>query len=265
MLELKHVNKTFYPNSPNENHVIRDLSLSVRAGEFVTVIGSNGSGKSTLQNLISGTLLPDSGEISLAGQDVTFWPDYRRAKFLGRVFQDPMLGTASDMHVVENLAMAKRRGKRRGLAWGTSKEEESYYRDLLADLGLGLENRLFQKVKRLSGGQRQAITLLMACMQKPDLLLLDEHTAALDPKTAQIVLDLTDRLIKDQGLTSLMITHNMRDAIKYGSRLIMLDKGQVIYDISGQAKANLTVAEILKLFEEVGGQDFVASDKLLLG
>ena len=262
MLELKDLHKTFNPGTVNAKTALNGLSLTLRDGEFVTVIGGNGAGKSTMLNATAGTLQVDSGEVFLDGIDVTDLPEYKRASYIGRVFQDPMMGTAPSMHIEENLALAARRGQKRGLRWGISKEERETYRTLLSDLGLGLETRLSSEVSTLSGGQRQALTLLMATLKSPKLLL-DEHTAALDPKTAAKVMELTDRIVTKEKLTTLMITHNMRDAIQYGSRLIMLHEGRVILDISGKEKKQLTVTDLLAQFAKVSGDEF-ASDRALL-
>ena len=262
MLELKDLHKTFNPGTVNAKTALNGLSLTLRDGEFVTVIGGNGAGKSTLLNATAGTLQVDSGEVFLDGIDVTDLPEYKRASYIGRVFQDPMMGTAPSMHIEENLALAARRGQKRGLRWGISKEERETYRTLLSDLGLGLETRLSSEVSTLSGGQRQALTLLMATLKSPKLLLLDEHTAALDPKTAAKVMELTDRIVTKEKLTTLMITHNMRDAIQYG-RLIMLHEGRVILDISDEEKKQLTVTDLLAQFAKVSGDEF-ASDRALL-
>ena len=240
------------------------MSLTLEDGDFVTVIGGNGAGKSTMLNAISGVWKPDEGQILIDGADVTQMPEYKRARFLGRVFQDPMMGTAAGMGIDENLALASRRGKRRGLGWGITKAEREHYRELLAPLGLGLEDRLSTKVGLLSGGQRQAVTLLMASMQQPRLLLLDEHTAALDPKTAAKVLSLSDQIIEANGLTALMVTHNMHDAITHGNRLIMMHNGGIILDISGEEKKKLTVEQLLAQFSKVSGEAF-ANDRALLG
>ena len=239
------------------------LSLTLNDGDFVTVIGGNGAGKSTMLNAISGVWKPDEGQILIDGQDIISMPEYKRAKFLGRVFQDPMMGTAAGMGIDENLALASRRGKRRGLGWGITKAEREGYRQLLAELGLGLENRISTKVGLLSGGQRQAITLLMASLRQPRLLLLDEHTAALDPKTAAKVLELSDRIISQNHLTALMVTHNMHDAIVHGNRLIMMQNGRIILDIAGEEKKKLTVEQLLAQFSKVSGQEFT-SDRALL-
>lgn len=253
MLELSHVTKTFYPGTVNEKVALNDLSLSLKEGDFVTVIGSNGSGKSTMLNAISGVWGVDSGTICIDGVDVTGMSEHRRAAFLGRVFQDPMLGTAPDMQIEENLALAARRGKRRGLKWGITRLEREDYRELLREFDLGLEDRLTAKVGLLSGGQRQALTLLMASLQRPKVLLLDEHTAALDPRTADKVLRLSDKIISENNLTALMVTHNMRDAIAHGNRLIMMNAGRVVVDVAGEEKKKLTVDQLLELFARSGG------------
>ena len=263
MLELKHISKTFFPGTVNAKTALDDLSLTLHDGDFVTVIGGNGAGKSTMLNAVAGTLTVDSGSILLDGEDITHKPEHRRAADLGRVFQDPMMGTAGDMWIEENLALAARRGSRRTFKWGISRAEREEYRALLAPLGLGLEDRLTTKVGLLSGGQRQALTLLMASLKKPKLLLLDEHTAALDPKTAAKVLELSDRIVAENGLTTMMVTHNMKDAIAHGNRLIMMDAGHVVLDISGEEKKKLTVSDLLTLFSKASGTE--ANDyKLLL-
>lgn len=263
MLELRHVTKIFNAGTVNEKIALHNISLTLNDGDFVTVIGGNGAGKSTLMNAIAGTWPLDDGQVLVNGIDISRMPEHKRAKFLGRVFQDPRMGTAADMQIDENLALANRRGKSRGLAWSMTSEEREHYRALLAPLELGLENRLSTKVGLLSGGQRQAITLLMASMNHPALLLLDEHTAALDPKTAKKVLNLTDDIIKQNQLTTLMITHNMKDAITHGNRLIMMHNGHIIFDISGKEKNDLTVEDLLKKFEENSGESF-ANDRALL-
>lgn len=263
MLELKNIKKVFYPGTVNEKVALNDLNLTLKDGEFVTVIGGNGAGKSTMQNIISGVFRPESGRILLDGIDITALPEYKRAKYLGRVFQDPSMGTAADMQIEENLALASRRGKHRSLRAGITKKEREEYKKLLTELDLGLENRMTAKVGLLSGGQRQAITLLMASLSCPKLLLLDEHTAALDPKTAAKVLEITQRIVDNNHLTTLMITHNMRDAIAYGNRLIMLHEGRIIIDVSGEEKKNLTVEDLLKLFNKASGTEF-ASDRAML-
>lgn len=263
MLVLKDIHKTFNKGSANEKTALRGVDLTIEEGEFVTVIGGNGAGKSTMLNAIAGSFFVDSGIIKINGENVTAQPEHIRAKRIGRVFQDPMKGTAADMWIEENLAIAWRRGKKRGLKWGVTKNERETYREMLSAFDLGLEERLDTKVSLLSGGQRQALTLLMATIQKPDLLLLDEHTAALDPKTAAKVLQMTDELIKDHGLTAIMITHNMKDAIKYGNRLIMMMDGKIIYDVSGEEKKKLEVADLLKKFETSAGKEF-SNDRMLL-
>ena len=245
MLELKGLYKTFNPGTANEKRAIDGLELTLEEGDFVTVIGGNGAGKSTTLNLIAGVFPPDCGTITLNGRDLTHLSEHRRAKYLGRVFQDPMMGTAATMGIEENLALALRRGKSRGLRTGIHNQERELYRERLATLGLGLEDRMTSKVGLLSGGQRQALTLLMATLKKPELLLLDEHTAALDPKTADKVLQLTKEIVERDHLTTLMVTHNMRNAIEYGNRLIMMDAGRVVVDLRGEEKKNLTVRELL--------------------
>ena len=263
MLELKELYKTFNPGTINAKTALNGLSLTLNDGDFVTVIGGNGAGKSTMLNAIAGVFPVDSGSILIDGQDVTKLPEHKRAALLGRVFQDPMMGTAPTMMIEENLALAARRGQRRGLSWGVTKEEKEQYRELLGGLGLGLESRLTTKVSTLSGGQRQALTLLMATLKRPKLLLLDEHTAALDPKTAAKVMELTDRIVREGQLTTLMITHNMRDAIQYGNRLIMLHDGHVILDIAGEEKKKLTVPDLLEQFTKASGDEF-ANDRAIL-
>ena len=253
MLDLKNVSKTFHPGTVNARTALNDLTLHLDEGDFVTVIGGNGAGKSTLLNAIAGTFAVDRGSISIGGQDVTRLPEYKRAALIGRVFQDPMLGTAATMQIEENLALAARRGQTRGLKWGITKAEREKYRALLQPLDLGLEDRLTAKVGLLSGGQRQALTLLMASLQQPKLLLLDEHTAALDPKTAAKVLALSDQIVAENHLTTLMITHNMKDAIRHGNRLIMMDRGKIVLDISGEEKSRLTKADLLERFAEKAG------------
>ena len=262
MLDLKGIYKTFNPGSITEKKALQGIDLHLEDGDFVTIIGGNGAGKSTLLNAIAGVWPIDEGSIHLAGQDVTAVPEHKRASLLGRVFQDPMTGTAANMQIEENLALAARRGKKRGLGWEVTKEERAKYHDMLVSLDLGLEDRLSAKVGLLSGGQRQALTLMMATMVKPKLLLLDEHTAALDPKTAAKVLEITDKVINENKLTALMITHNMSDAIKHGNRLIMMNEGKIVYDVSGEEKKNLTVEDLMKKFSEVGGH---FSDRAILG
>ena len=263
MLELKNVCKTFNPGTVNAKVALNDLNLKLNDGDFVTVIGGNGAGKSTMLNAIAGSFLIDSGSITIDGQNITNLPEHKRAAFLGRVFQDPMMGTAPTMQIEENLALAARRGKRRGLRWGVTKAERADYQERLRALDLGLEDRMTAKVGLLSGGQRQALTLLMAALQKPKLLLLDEHTAALDPRTAAKVLELSDRIVQEHNLTTLMITHNMKDAIAHGNRLIMMDAGHIVVDISGEEKKKLTVPDLLALFSHASGSE-EANDKMLL-
>ncbi len=264
MLELKNIYKTFNAGTVNEKMALRGLNLTLEDGDFVTVIGGNGAGKSTMLNAIAGVWPVDQGQILIGDADVTKLPEYKRAKYLGRVFQDPMTGTAATMEIQENLALALRRGDSRTLKAGITKKEHAKYREMLATLGLGLEDRMTSKVGLLSGGQRQALTLLMATLKKPKLLLLDEHTAALDPKTAAKVLQTTDMIANRDNLTTLMITHNMKDAIAHGNRLIMMMDGNIILDIRGEEKKKLTVADLLHKFEEASGEEF-ANDKAILG
>lgn len=263
MLELVNIHKTFNLGTINEKKALDGVNLQLNEGDFVTVIGGNGAGKSTVLNAIAGVWPIDTGNIIIDGQDVTGLPEHKRAAFLGRVFQDPMNGTTATMEIEENLALAARRGKRRGLSWGITKKEKEEYRELLKMLDLGLEDRMTSKVGLLSGGQRQALTLLMATLKKPKLLLLDEHTAALDPKTAAKVLALSDKMIEENNLTAMMVTHNMRDAIVHGNRLIMMNEGKVILDIKGEEKKKLTVEDLLHKFEEISGEEF-ANNKALL-
>lgn len=248
MLILTNVRKTFNKGTINEKKALNGIDLTLNDGDFVTVIGGNGAGKSTMLNMIAGVYPIDSGKIEIDGVNISRQPEYKRAKYIGRVFQDPMKGTAAGMEIQENMALAFRRGQRRGLGWGIRANEKDYYHDLLTRLGLGLQNRMSSKVGLLSGGQRQALTLLMATLQKPKLLLLDEHTAALDPQTARKVLDLTNEMVTEQNLTALMVTHNMKDAIQIGNRLIMMNDGRIIYDVSGSEKQNLTVDDLLAKF-----------------
>ena len=263
MLEIKEIWKTFNAGTVNEKQALRGVSLTLNDGDFCTVIGGNGAGKSTMLNAVAGTFPVDAGTISIGGTDVTHLPEFKRAKFIGRVFQDPMMGTAPTMQIIENLALAARRGQSRGLKWGITKAEKEQYQEMLRKLDLGLEDRLTSKVGLLSGGQRQALTLLMASLQKPKLLLLDEHTAALDPKTAAKVLELSDRIVEENHLTTMMVTHNMKDAIAHGNRLIMMYDGRIVIDVSGEEKKKLTVPQLLELFSKVSGSD-EADDKLLL-
>ena len=263
MLEVKEIWKVFNAGTVNEKQALRGVSLTLNDGDFCTVIGGNGAGKSTLLNAVAGTWAVDGGSISIGGVDVTHLPDHKRAPYIGRVFQDPMLGTAPTMQILENLALAARRGQKRGLRWGLTKTEKDRYQEMLSGLGLGLEDRLTSKVGLLSGGQRQALTLLMASLKKPKLLLLDEHTAALDPKTAAKVLELSDKIVAENHLTTMMVTHNMKDAIVHGNRLIMMYDGKIVIDVSGEEKKKLTVPQLLELFSKVSGSD-EADDKLLL-
>ncbi len=263
MLEIKNICKTFNKGTVNEKVAINNLSLTLEDGDFVTVIGGNGAGKSTMLNLIAGAFPVDSGSIIANGKDITHLPDFKRASILGRVFQDPMMGTSANMLIEENLALANRRGQKRGLKWGISDAEREDFKKQLAALNLGLEDRLSTKVGLLSGGQRQALTLLMAVLRKPDLLLLDEHTAALDPKTAAKVLEMTDRIVSKHNLTTLMVTHNMKDAIEHGNRLIMMDAGRIVVDIRGEEKKKLTVPYLIDLFSKASGST-EANDAMLL-
>jgi len=263
MLVLEDVRKTFNQGTVNEKKALQGINLTLHEGDFVTVIGGNGAGKSTMLNSVAGVFSIDSGKIVIDGVNVTDLPEYKRAKLIGRVFQDPMMGTAATMQIEENLALAARRGNPRTLRPGITKSDRDFYREQLKILGLGLEDRMTSKVGLLSGGQRQALTLLMATLQQPKLLLLDEHTAALDPKTAAKVLDVTDRIVKKSGLTTLMITHNMRDAIAHGNRLIMMYDGRIVVDVSGEEKQKLTVEKLLGLFSQASGSD-EANDKMLL-
>ena len=263
MLKIDHICKTFNAGTINEKIALNGVDLTLEDGDFVTVIGGNGAGKSTTLNAVAGVWPVDSGKIFIGGDDVTKLSEYKRAKYLGRVFQDPMTGTATTMSIEENMAIAARRGRKRGLSWGITNAERDTYREMLKTLDLGLEDRLTSKVGLLSGGQRQAITLLMASIQKPKLLLLDEHTAALDPKTAAKVLEISDKIISDNHLTAMMVTHNMKDAIVHGNRLIMMHEGKVILNISGEEKKKLTVEDLLHQFEKVSGQEF-ANDRALL-
>lgn len=263
MLDMKNIRKTFNPGTVNEKTALNGVSLTLEDGDFVTVIGGNGAGKSTLLNAVAGVWPVDSGSISIGGTDVTRLPEHKRAKYIGRVFQDPMMGTAATMQIEENMALAARRGRARTLRPGITRDERERYRETLKILDLGLEDRLTSKVGLLSGGQRQALTLLMAALRKPNLLLLDEHTAALDPKTAAKVLELSDRIVAESKLTTMMVTHNMKDAIQHGNRLIMMYDGKIVIDVSGEEKKKLTVPQLLELFNKVSGSD-EADDKLLL-
>ena len=263
MLKLENIRTTFHAGTVNQKIALDGLSLTLNDGDFVTVIGGNGAGKSTLLNTIAGTFSVDSGSITIDGEDITDLPEQKRARFLGRVFQDPMMGTAADMWIEENMALAAHRGEHRGLRWAISPADRENFRKLLSELDLGLEERLSSKVGLLSGGQRQALTLLMAVMKKPKVLLLDEHTAALDPKTAAKVLELSDRFVEEGNLTTLMVTHNMKDAIAHGNRLIMMNAGKIVFDISGEEKKRLTVDDLLHAFTLSTAEEF-ANDRILL-
>ena len=263
MLDINHIAKTFNPGTITEKTALVDVDLHLNEGDFVTVIGGNGAGKSTMLNAVAGVFQVDKGSIKIGGVDVTGLPEYKRAKYLGRVFQDPMTGTAATMNIEENMALAMRRGEKRGLRWGISAMERDMYREQLRTLGLGLEDRMTSKVGLLSGGQRQALTLLMATLRTPKLLLLDEHTAALDPKTAAKVLELSAKIIAEQKLTAMMITHNMKDAIAMGNRLIMMNEGRIVVDVSGEEKKRLTRADLMGLFEKAAGKE-LTGDRLLL-
>lgn len=263
MLEIKNLHKTFNKGTINEKVALAGVDLQLNPGDFVTIIGGNGAGKSTTLNAIAGVWPVDQGNIIVDGVDITNLPEHKRASYLGRVFQDPMTGTAATMSIEENMAIAARRGKKRGLGWGITKKEREEFKEQLKELDLGLDERMSSKVGLLSGGQRQAITLLMAAIQEPKLLLLDEHTAALDPKTAAKVLAISEKLIAEHHLTAMMVTHNMKDAIAHGNRLIMMHEGKIIYDVSGEEKKNLKVANLLKKFEEVSGGEF-ANDRMML-
>ncbi|MCQ2441509.1 MAG: ABC transporter ATP-binding protein [Oscillospiraceae bacterium] len=263
MLDIINVRKTFNPGTINEKKALQGVNLHLEPGDFCTIIGGNGAGKSTTLNAVAGVWPVDEGAILIDGKNITGVPEHQRAAYLGRVFQDPMTGTAASMEIAENMALAARRGERRTLRWGITRKEKEAYQEKLKMLGLGLEDRMTTKVGLLSGGQRQALTLLMATLKHPKLLLLDEHTAALDPKTAAKVLEVTDTIIRENNLTALMVTHNMKDAIAHGNRLIMMHEGRIILNISGEAKKKLTVAELLEQFELVSGEEF-ASDKAIL-
>ena len=263
MLEITDIFKTFNKGTINEKPALRGVSLKLETGDFCTIIGGNGAGKSTMLNAIAGVWPVDAGAITIDGKNITGYPEYRRAKFLGRVFQDPMTGTAANMSIEDNLALAARRGEKRGLRWGITKDERERYHEELKILELGLETRMTTKVGLLSGGQRQALTLLMASLKQPKLLLLDEHTAALDPKTAAKVLGLTEKIVNEQKLTALMVTHNMKDAIRMGNRLIMMNEGKIIYDVRGKEKDNLQVSDLLEKFGQASCGEF-ANDRMIL-
>ncbi len=264
MLEISNLHVIFNKGTVNEKHALKGIDLTINQGDFVTVIGGNGAGKSTMLNSIAGAFRIDGGSIKLDGEELTKLPDFKRAKFISRVFQDPLIGTAGNMSIEENLALAARRGKRRTLRWYTNNAERAYFKELLAQFDLGLEDRMMQKVGTLSGGQRQAITLLMASLAEPKLLLLDEHTAALDPKTAIKVLEVTKKIAEDNELTVLMITHNMSDAIKYGNKLIMMNEGKIVYSCDVEEKQNLTIPFLMDKFENTVGEK-MSGDKMLLG
>jgi len=263
MLSMENISKTFGKGTPLETVVLREISLSLPRGDYVTIIGGNGAGKSTLMNVVAGTHLQDSGAITIDGKNVSNLPEHKRAKYLGRVFQDPMVGSAASMNIEENLALAYRRGKKRGFSWYISNKERALYRERLSDLELGLENRLGDKVGLLSGGQRQALSLMMATLNEPSVLLLDEHTAALDPKTAPKVLEIGNKIIEQYNLTTMMVTHNMKDAIRNGNRLVMMKEGRIVLDISGQEKSSLTVEALIARFSLVSGEEF-SDDQALL-
>ncbi|GIO94192.1 MULTISPECIES: ABC transporter ATP-binding protein [Paenibacillus] len=264
MLQMNHVSKLFNPGTVDEKVALMDVNLHLKPGDFVTVIGSNGAGKSTLMNIISGVLRPDAGEVRIDGNDIGHLPEFRRSRWIGRVFQDPMAGTAPHMTIEENLAMALKRGKSRGLGIGVSASKRTAFRQYLERLGIGLENRLRAKVGMLSGGERQALSLLMATFTEPQILLLDEHTAALDPARAELITRITDEIVRDMNLTTLMVTHNMEQAIRLGNRLIMMDKGRIILDVDEQRKQSLTVEQLLGEFEQISGHK-LADDRLVLG
>lgn len=264
MLDIKHLSKTFFPGTVNEKKALTDVNLHMEPGDFITIIGGNGAGKSTLLNSIAGVFPIDAGQILIDGVDVSKMPEHKRARYIGRVFQDPMMGTAAGMMIEENLAIASRRGKTPGLSWALKDSDWERFREMLKELDLGLEDRLTSRVGLLSGGQRQALTLLMAAMNKPRLLLLDEHTAALDPKTAEKVLNMTKKVIERDHLTSLMITHNMRDALRFGNRLIMMNAGHIVVDVGAEEKAKLTIPDLLALFEKASGSE-LDNDRMMLG
>ena len=263
MLDIKHLSKTFFPGTVNEKKALTDVNLHMDPGDFITIIGGNGAGKSTLLNSIAGVFPIDAGQILIDGVDVSKMPEHKRARYIGRVFQDPMMGTAAGMMIEENLAIASRRGKTPGLSWALKDGDREKFREMLKELDLGLENRLTSRVGLLSGGQRQALTLLMAAMNQPRILLLDEHTAALDPKTAEKVLNMTQKVIARDHLTSLMITHNMRDALRFGNRLIMMNAGRIVVDVNAEEKAKLTIPDLLALFEKASGSA-LDNDRMML-
>lgn len=263
MLDIKHLSKTFFPGTVNEKKALTDVNLHMEPGDFITIIGGNGAGKSTLLNSIAGVFPIDGGQILIDGVDVSKMPEHKRARYIGRVFQDPMMGTAAGMMIEENLAIASRRGKTPGLSWALKDSDRERFREMLKELDLGLEDRLTSRVGLLSGGQRQALTLLMAAMNQPRILLLDEHTAALDPKTAEKVLNMTQKVIARDHLTSLMITHNMRDALRFGNRLIMMNTGRIVVDVNAEEKAKLTIPDLLALFEKASGSA-LDNDRMML-
>lgn len=263
MLDIKHLSKTFFPGTVNEKRALTDVNLHMEPGDFITIIGGNGAGKSTLLNSIAGVFPIDGGQILIDGVDVSKMPEHKRARYIGRVFQDPMMGTAAGMMIEENLAIASRRGKTPGLSWALKDSDRERFREMLKELDLGLEDRLTSRVGLLSGGQRQALTLLMAAMNQPRILLLDEHTAALDPKTAEKVLNMTQKVIARDHLTSLMITHNMRDALRFGNRLIMMNAGRIVVDVNAEEKAKLTIPDLLALFEKASGSA-LDNDRMML-
>lgn len=263
MLDIKHLSKTFFPGTVNEKKALTDVNLHMEPGDFITIIGGNGAGKSTLLNSIAGVFPIDGGQILIDGVDVSKMPEHKRARYIGRVFQDPMMGTAAGMMIEENLAIASRRGKTPGLSWALKDSDRERFREMLKELDLGLEDRLTSRVGLLSGGQRQALTLLMAAMNHPRILLLDEHTAALDPKTAEKVLNMTQKVIARDHLTSLMITHNMRDALRFGNRLIMMNAGRIVVDVNAEEKAKLTIPDLLALFEKASGSA-LDNDRMML-
>lgn len=262
MIQLTDINKSFNENTPNEVHVIKNLNLKVKKNDFITIIGSNGAGKTTLFNLISGNILPSSGSVTIQGKDVTKNPEYKRAKYIGRIFQDPLLGTASGMTLEDNMMITYKKGFK-WLKISLNKKMRRFFKTELVKLDMGLENRMTENVSMLSGGQRQALTLLMTVLSNPEIILLDEHTAALDPRNAAIVMDLTRKFIQDHALTTLMITHNMKHAIEYGNRLLMMDGGEIIIDIQGEEKKNLTTQKLVSMFSEIRNKDF-ENDEVLL-
>ncbi|XEC95177.1 ABC transporter ATP-binding protein [Paenibacillus tarimensis] len=264
MLKISNASKLFFPGTPDEKIALFNINLHLKPGDFVTVIGSNGAGKSTLMNIISGVLAPDTGNVQIQGNAVHHLPEHSRSRWIGRVFQDPMAGTAPHMTIEENLAMAYKRGKKRDLTFGVTKAKRSFFRDQLYRLGLGLENRMSAKVGQLSGGERQALSLLMATFTQPQILLLDEHTAALDPARAELITRLTENIVKEMKLTTLMVTHNMEQAIRLGNRLIMMDKGRIILDVSEDRKQDLTVEKLLKEFEQISGHK-LSDDRVVFG